>query len=63
MPIFEYVCGKCGKVFEKLVLGKSREPLVCPDCGSKQVALKFSTFCSSSTSTRSTPTCAPAGGG
>jgi hypothetical protein len=27
------------------------------------VALKFSTFSSSSTSTRSTPTCAPTGGG
>jgi hypothetical protein len=27
------------------------------------VALKFSTFSSSSTSTRSAPTCAPAGGG
>jgi putative FmdB family regulatory protein len=63
MPIFEYVCGKCGKVFEKLILGKSQEPLVCPDCGSKQVEQKFSTFSSSSAGTRSAPTCAPSGGG
>ena len=63
MPIFEYACGKCGKVFEKLILGKSQEPLVCPDCGSKQVEQKFSTFSSSSAGTCSTPTCAPSGGG
>jgi putative FmdB family regulatory protein len=63
MPIFEYACGKCGKVFEKLILGKSQEALACPDCGSKRVEQKFSTFSSGSAGTRSTPTCAPSGGG
>lgn len=63
MPIFEYACGKCGKVFEKLILGKTQQELVCPDCGSKQVEQKFSTFSSGSTETRSTPTCAPSAGG
>jgi putative FmdB family regulatory protein len=63
MPIFEYVCAKCGKVFEKLILGKSQEALVCPHCGSKQVEQKFSTFSSGSADTRSAPACAPSGGG
>ncbi len=63
MPIFEYVCAKCGKVFEKLILGKSQQAPACPHCGSKQVKQKFSTFSSSSAGTRSTPTCAPSGGG
>jgi len=32
MPIFEYKCKKCGKVFDELV--KSCETAVkCPDCG------------------------------
>jgi putative FmdB family regulatory protein len=63
MPIFEYVCANCGKIFEKLVLGKSPEQLSCPHCGSKQVEQKFSTFSSSSAGAHSAPTCAPAGGG
>jgi putative FmdB family regulatory protein len=63
MPIFEYVCGKCGKVFEKLILGKTQEEPACPNCGSKQVEQKFSTFSSSSAGTCSAPTCAPSGGG
>jgi len=63
VPIFEYVCAKCGKVFEKLILGKSQEALACPNCGSDRVEQKFSTFSSSSAGTRSAPTCAPAGGG
>jgi len=34
MPIFEYVCGKCGKEFEELVFGDDLPP--CPQCGSKK---------------------------
>ena len=63
MPIFEYVCGKCGKVFEKLILGKSQEALACPACGAEQVEQKFSTFSSGSGDTRSTSACTPSGGG
>jgi len=36
MPIYEYVCPKCGESFEKLVRGgrKGRETSVtCPNCG------------------------------
>lgn len=32
MPIFEYVCGKCGKEFEELVFGDVTPP--CPQCSS-----------------------------
>jgi putative FmdB family regulatory protein len=63
MPIFEYVCANCGKIFEKLVLGKRPEQLACPHCGSQQVEQKFSTFSSSSAGKRSAPICAPTGGG
>lgn len=31
MPIFEYECPACGRVFEELALGH-QEP-ACPDCG------------------------------
>jgi putative FmdB family regulatory protein len=44
MPIFEYTCRKCGKLFEKLILGKSSVEPVCPECGSKRVERKFSAF-------------------
>ena len=32
MPIFEFVCASCGKVFEKLVL-TSDEKTQCEQCG------------------------------
>lgn len=32
MPIFEYVCDKCGKEFEELVFGDATPP--CPKCAS-----------------------------
>lgn len=33
MPIYEYVCDKCGTDFEELVTKASSNP-VCPSCGS-----------------------------
>jgi len=36
MPIYEYVCEKCGKEFEYLVFG-SEEPDACPACSHKKV--------------------------
>ena len=33
MPIFEYRCTGCGKIFEELVK-KFDEQVNCPDCGS-----------------------------
>ena len=46
MPIFEYTCSKCGRTFEKLVLGRNQEAPACPYCGEKKVEQQFSTFAS-----------------
>jgi putative FmdB family regulatory protein len=39
MPIYEYACSPCGKVFEELILRKSDEDdLACPACKSAEVS-------------------------
>jgi putative FmdB family regulatory protein len=43
MPIYEYTCQSCQSEFELLVGPSSGKP-GCPDCGSKKVQKKFSTF-------------------
>ncbi|HTG61582.1 MAG TPA: zinc ribbon domain-containing protein [Terriglobia bacterium] len=63
MPIFEYACQKCGQIFEKLVLGRSQQPPVCPRCGADRIEQQFSTFSTSASGARSAPVCAPSGGG
>ena len=40
MPIYEYVCGNCGKEFELLVRG-SEKP-VCPACGKSKLNKQLS---------------------
>ncbi len=43
MPIYEYACAPCGKVFEELVIRKSDEADVkCPSCGSADVSRQMS---------------------
>ena len=38
MPIYEYACGKCGKLFEELVFSAADEAgVACPACGSVEV--------------------------
>ena len=32
MPIYEYICRKCGNEFEVLVFNKDEKP-ECPECG------------------------------
>lgn len=38
MPMFDYVCGKCGTAFEELVMSSSIEDfeIPCPDCGANE---------------------------
>lgn len=36
MPIFNYKCDKCGKVFETLLRTRSAQA-ECPECGSKEL--------------------------
>ena len=47
MPIFEFVCNNCKEPFEELVFSASAvNGVVCPSCGSKEVAKQISTFAS-----------------
>jgi putative FmdB family regulatory protein len=36
MPIFEYECGACGRLFEELVMSSSQK-VACPACGSTDI--------------------------
>ena len=46
MPIYEYLCTKCGRQFEKLHKSGVVSELVCPECGSMEVKKEFSIFSS-----------------
>jgi putative FmdB family regulatory protein len=72
MPLYEFHCNKCETEFEELVLSSKPEALTtvaCPECGSRKVTKKVSTFASgvsggsSATATRASSSCAPSGGG
>ncbi len=49
MPIFEFDCRKCGKVFEELLSLAELEAgaVACPECGAAQVERRLSSFASS----------------
>lgn len=38
MPMYDFVCDKCKKEFEKLLLGT--ETIICPHCGSNDTERK-----------------------
>lgn len=43
MPIYEFQCGQCGRVFEELVkVGSTGEGLSCPACGCAHIEKKMS---------------------
>ncbi|OGF51973.1 MAG: hypothetical protein A2044_00770 [Candidatus Firestonebacteria bacterium GWA2_43_8] len=44
MPLFEFTCGKCKKVFEELLFSSDISGVNCPGCGSKKVKRKMSAF-------------------
>jgi putative FmdB family regulatory protein len=60
MPIFEYVCKQCHHPFEALVMGSQKA--ACPDCGSKDLEDKFSTYAVRATGSPSAASSMPAGG-
>ncbi len=66
MPLYEFDCADCHESFEELVrASQAATDITCPNCGSRKVKKKLSTFASkaaSSTSgTYSAPACAPGG--
>lgn len=45
MPLYEYRCRTCGKIFEMLRrMQDADRDLKCPDCESKEVEREYSTF-------------------
>jgi putative FmdB family regulatory protein len=44
VPIYEYSCGACGRVFEKLVYGSAPAAVGCPGCESREVTRRLSVF-------------------
>jgi putative FmdB family regulatory protein len=45
MPVYEYVCPKCGHEFEQLVGSVSgRDRIGCPECGHRKATRKMSVF-------------------
>jgi putative FmdB family regulatory protein len=62
MPIYEYLCRKCGKIFEKIQkINEGGEHLTCPSCGGKKPEKVLSSF-SSSKGSDSSSSCGPTGG-
>ncbi len=44
MPLFEYMCVRCGSTFEKLVRSSGTQEIVCPKCKSTTVQKQMSSF-------------------
>ena len=44
LPIFEYECSKCKKLFELLVSRGGSQVVECPFCSSREVTKLFSSF-------------------
>jgi len=49
MPIFEFKCNSCNKVFEEIVFSSNTDSanIVCPECGAKNADKLMSAFSSS----------------
>lgn len=46
MPIYEYECSSCGKLFERITFSKEDGKIACPACGSPETEKVMSGFCS-----------------
>ncbi len=44
MPIYEFMCPKCGHVFETLVAMGRENETTCPKCGAAEVKKMLSSF-------------------
>ncbi len=69
MAIYEFVCARCGRKFEELIMGDASAAVVsCPSCGGTEVKRLVSTFAyngGSGFKTSASPSggCAVCGGG
>ena len=61
MPVYEYVCSKCGSFFEALVMGDTE--VACNNCGSKEIKKQFSAFAAHVGGADSSPDCSTGCGG
>ena len=65
MPIYEFECPKCHADFDELVRSaEAVKDVACPNCGSRKVKKKLSSFASkvsSASSSVSAAACAPGG--
>ncbi len=46
MPVYEFVCNACQKVFTKIltIAEHENEKIACPDCGSENVEQRWAVF-------------------
>ncbi|MDY6880175.1 MAG: zinc ribbon domain-containing protein [Thermodesulfobacteriota bacterium] len=65
MPIFEYECRNCGKIFEFLCFRSGEDTgISCPSCGATTTEKVLSTFSSASPGlgVSESHSCSPSGG-
>ncbi|HOO17867.1 MAG: zinc ribbon domain-containing protein [Phycisphaerae bacterium] len=56
MPIYEYTCSGCGRLFEQLVQSREQEAeLACPHCGSRKLERQLSVPAAPRVAAGSTP--------
>ena len=65
MPIYEFKCNKCEKIFEQLIFSSDEEEkLGCPSCGQSNTSRLMSSFSSGTMSSSGlASSCAPSSGG
>ncbi len=67
MPLFEFVCVRCGTLFEQLVRSGAAQEVTCPRCKGTKVQKQFSSFAvkgglSGGSALANAAACAPGGG-
>jgi putative FmdB family regulatory protein len=63
MPIYEFLCQKCGAESELLIRTSRWKGTPCPKCGSTKLAKKLSVFASGGAGAKSEPASCGSGGG